>query len=214
MMTQIFLLGSSNVYGVGGENGGWADLVKLSLHKKMYGENGVGEKYEIFNFGKSGETIEFVIQTFPQQIQTYSRGGTVITVVSVGGNNAKASGTPDNYVSTIEQYTQSMTTLLDLLKKLSTHVLVVETGFYDESKTRPIYNPLIGGKSFFSNQRRKLFESKLKEICKEKAVTFIEHGISIDEWTNKYLFRDGLHPNATGHKLISEKVLKEIEKLL
>lgn len=214
MMPQLFLLGSSNVYGVGGENGGWADMVKLALHKKMYGKNGVGEKYEVFNFGKSGETIEFVIRTFPPLLKEYGRGGKVITVVSVGGNNAKATGTPDNYVSTIEEYSKSMTTLLDLLKKLSSHVIVVETGFYDEAKTSPKYNPDIGGNSYFSNQRKQAFELKLKEICKEKNITFVELGVSIDEWKEKYLSNDGLHPGPAGYKLISEKVLNEIEKFL
>lgn len=37
MMTQIFIIGSSSVYGVGAESSGWADLVKQALHRKMYG---------------------------------------------------------------------------------------------------------------------------------------------------------------------------------
>ena len=37
-MIQIFFIGSSSIYGVGGESGGYADIVKQSLHKKMYGK--------------------------------------------------------------------------------------------------------------------------------------------------------------------------------
>lgn len=55
-MIQIFILGSSTVYGVGAEHAGWADLIKQALHKKMYSENGSGEKYEIYNLGKSSGT--------------------------------------------------------------------------------------------------------------------------------------------------------------
>lgn len=49
-MTQIFILGSSNAYGVGGKDGGWADILKQYLHNKMYGKYGIGEKHELFNF--------------------------------------------------------------------------------------------------------------------------------------------------------------------
>src|SRR5512133_4042867 len=103
-MIQIFILGSSMVYGVGGPNGGWADLIKQHLHKKMYGENGVGEKYEIYNFGKSGATIDFVKDTFKSQLDAYDRKQKTIILVSVGGNNTKAEETPDNFVSTPEEY--------------------------------------------------------------------------------------------------------------
>ncbi len=209
-MIQVFILGSSYVYGVGAEKSGWADLLKQSIHQKMYGEDGVGEKYEVYNFGKSGAEIKFVQKTFPQQFEQYSRGGKIITILSVGGNNTKAENKPDNFISTPEEYSEQMEKLLDLLKNRSSQVIVVGSSFYDESKTNPKSNPLTGGKSYFSNQRKEIFESKLKKICAQKQITFIDIDVSQSEWQEKYLSNDGLHPNQTGHELIAKKILAKI----
>ena len=213
-MIQIFIVGSSTVYGAGGKNGGWADLLKQAAHNKMYGKGGVGEKYEIYNFGKSGATIDFVQSTFPQQLEQYGRGGKVITIVNVGGNNAKAEDRPDNFVSTVDEYSNEMGKLLDMLKAKSKHVIAVGSGFYDESKTNPKPNPLTGGKSYFTNKRRNVFQNRFKKLCEQRSITFVEVGVSEDEWRQKYLYEDGLHPNQKGHELICKNVLAEVEKVI
>jgi len=213
-MIQIFFIGSSSIYGVGGENGGYADLVKQSFHSKMYGKNGVGEKFEIYNFGKSGATIDFVLKTFPQLLKQYGRGGKVIAVVNVGGNNAKAEDQPDNFVSTLEEYSQEMEKLLDLLKDKCASVIAVGSGYYDESKTNPKQNPLTGGVSYFSNKRSKKFQKRFNELCKERRISFIDAGVSKQEWMEKYIYEDGLHANSKGHKMLASKILSEIEGLL
>jgi lysophospholipase L1-like esterase len=213
-MIQIFFIGSSSIYGVGGENGGYADIIKQALHKKMFEVGGVGEKYEVYNFGKSGATTNFVIETFPELLKQYGHGGKIITIVNVGGNNAKAENEPDNFVSTIDEYTEQMTQLLDLLNKCSSRVIAVGSGYYDESKVSPKANPLTGGKSYFSNERSGKFQQRFKELCDEKEITFIDVGIGEKEWLDKYIYNDGLHANNAGHELISSKILKELEKEL
>jgi len=214
MITQIFILGSSSVYGVGAENGGWADLIKQSLHQKMYGENGVGEKYEVYNLGKSGAKIEFATKLFPTLIQEYGRAGKIITIVSIGSNNAKAENTPTNYVSSLEEYETQMAEMLDLLKEKSDVVIVVGGGYVDESKTNPKHNPLTGGKSYFTNARRKMFEKKCEDLCDQKNISYVGVELSEKQWQAEYLFRDGLHPNQKGHQYIAERVLGEVGRWL
>src|SRR5438309_1346665 len=114
-MKQYFLLGASSAYGVGGANGGWGELFKQYVHAKMYDANGEGERYEVFNFAKSGATAQFVIDTFPRQVEDYGRNDEIIVVVGVGGNDAKAVGSPNNFVSTVDEYVAHMTTLIDVL---------------------------------------------------------------------------------------------------
>ncbi len=208
------MLGSSSVYVVGAEVGGWADLVKQGLHKKMYSVGGVGEKYEVYNFGKSGATIDFVARTFPEQLKEYGRGGKIITVVSVGGNNARAKGEPDSFVSTLEQYTKEMSELLDLLRKLSSNVISVGGGFYDETKTSPKLSPFDGEKSYFKNERKKQFEARSRQLCDERGITFVGVDVTEEEWKEKYLSGDGLHPNQEGYNLIAGNVLAALEKMI
>lgn len=207
MMTQIFVLGSSSIYGVGGSNAGWGDLIKQYLHAKMYGENGVGEKYEIYNFGKSGATIDFVKDTFPQQLKDYGRGHKTIVVVAVGGNNTKAQEQPDNFVSTPEEYESEMRELLTMLKQNSNALILVgSNGYVDETKTNPKLNPLTGGRSYFTNSRRQQFNEILKKLCDVIDVQLVDLGINKEEWLEKYVYQDGLHPNQAGHQLIFESV--------
>jgi len=124
-MKQVFIFGSSSAYGVGGESGGWADLLKQSLHSDMFSSGGVGEEYEVYNFAKSGAPISFVKEAFKKQFEDYRRPGKTIVVVSVGGNNSKAENEPNNYVSTIKEYEKEMSELLVELKESSDAVIFV-----------------------------------------------------------------------------------------
>jgi len=206
MITQVFILGSSSAYGVGALGAGWGDLVKQYIHSKMYGENGVGEKYEVYNFGKSGCTIDFVKATFPGQLKEYGRKHKTIVVVAVGGNNAKAEDSPDNFVSTPEAYKQEMEELLVMLKSSSDAVVALGNGFIDESKTSPKPNPLKSGNDYMTNVRRQQFSGITKRICKTLGIDFAEVVVGEQEWLEKYLYTDGLHPNQQGHQLIFESI--------
>jgi len=213
-MDQIFCIGASSVYGVGGETGGWADMIKQHFHQKMYSAKGVGDKFEVFNFGKSGAQINFVLNTLPQQIKDYGRDGKIITIISAGGNNIKAKNTADNFVSTLEEYSNQMSELLDMAQKLSTHVIIMGSGYYDEKKTTPKTSPFDGSKSFFFNERKKLFENKLRELCDEWHITFLDLDIDEKTWTEKYLHKDGLHANKAGHEYITKKIISALDKYI
>lgn len=206
-MTQIFMIGSSSVYGVGAENGGWADLVKQMLHQKMYEKNGIGEKHEIYNFGKSGAKIEFVKKLFPTLIEEYGRDGKIITIVAIGGNNSKAENDSTNFASTPEEYIAQMSELLDLFKEKSDVVIAVGSGYVDESKTNPKHDPLTGGKSYFTNERRKMFEQLWIELCNERGIFFVGVDLDEKEWQEEYLYEDGLHANQKGHQYIADKIM-------
>jgi lysophospholipase L1-like esterase len=213
-MTQLFIFGASNAYGVGGQNGGWADLLKQFLHQEMYTTNGTGEKYELYNFAKPGATIEFVLNTFADQIKDYGRSGKTIAIVCVGGNNAKAEDNPDNFISTPEQYGQLMGRLLKELGENVDEVITLDNPPVDENKTNPKSNPLTGGKSYFRNARIEQFNQILSRLCGIYDTHYVHIGTNPDEWQQKYQFHDGLHPNHLGHRLIFEKILAQVEPLL
>lgn len=213
-MNQIFTLGASTVYGVGGRHGGWADMLKQSIHEKLYGDKNLGETFEVFNFGKAAATINFVQTTFPQQFSDYGRGGITVALVSVGGNNAKAEDNPVNYVSTLEEYSQEMSDLLDMLKEKVTYVIAVGSGYYREEKLNPKKDPFTGRDSYFSNKRKKEFEAECKRLCVEKKLEYIGvENINQEKWLQKYTFVDGLHPNHYGHEEIKNKIWVSLERI-
>ncbi len=213
-MTQIFIIGSSSVYGVGAEFAGWADLIKQKLHQKMYGVGGVGEKYEVFNFGFSGATIDFFKEAFPFLLKKYGRNGKIVTIFATGGNNAKAKGSSDNYVSTLDKFSKDIVDFLNLINKLSDEVIVVGNGSYDESKVFPRISPFDGSKSYFSNERNQKFQTKAKEITQSMNLEFVDLEVPTETWIKKYLYEDGLHPNQAGYNLIADKVWQKLENLL
>lgn len=207
MITQLFILGSSSSYGVGASNAGWGDLVKQYMQAKMYGEGGVGEKYEVYNFGKSGAKVNFVQETFPRQLEEYGRGGRTIAFVAIGGNNTKAEGEPDNFVSTPEEYVAEMREVLGMLKGCVDELVVVgSNGYVDEAKTNPKLNPLTGDRSYFTNARRQQFKALLKQLCDELGIPVIDVEVEEKVWRETYLYRDGLHPNQAGHQLIFDSI--------
>ena len=164
-MKQFFILGASSVYGVGAESDGWGDLIKQYLHSKMYAVDGVGEKYEVFNFSKAGSTVEFVSDSLDWIYANYSRKGDNVTIVSVGGNDAKAENSPNNYVCEPEEFRKKVTMLLKDLKNRSQSVIFVSNGFVDENKVSPKKSPFGDASvSYFSNERRELFNGITRDV--------------------------------------------------
>lgn len=213
-MAKVFIFGASIAYGVGGEEGGWGDLLKRKIHLKMYGNSGIGEKHQVYNFGKPGATVEFALDTFSYQLDKYADDQKAIAIVSVGINNTRAKEKPDNFVSNIEDYRNAMTKLLKSLKQKVNYLICVGYSPVDESKTTPKPNPLTGGFTYFFNNRIQEFNDEFKRICKEEGVKFIDIDINPQVWIEKFLWDDGLHPNKLGHQLIFENVWLEVKSLL
>jgi len=214
-MIQFFIFGSSFVYGVGGENGGFADILKQQLHGRLYGPDGLGEQCELFAFGKPGESLEFIRGMVEKELGLFGRDGSrTVVIVWAGDNNSKAIEEPDNIVSTPEEYRESMTTLLGTMKGNSDRVISVGGGYVDESKTNPKRNPFTGGRSYFTNANRGRYGQIRKEVCEELAIEYVELDVPEAEWIGSCLSADGLHPNDKGHRLIANRIWNVIEKEL
>jgi len=212
-MKQIFIVGASSPYGVGAESTGWGDLVKQYMHSQMYRQDGVGEKCEVYNFTKPGATIDFVVNTLPSQLKDFGRDAEITIIASVGGNNSKAENTPDNFVSTEDEYRAEMESLLEQLTESSDNLIIVSNTYVDESKTNPKTNPFTGGSSFFTNERRGAFNQITRELCDAKQVPFVAVSQTVEEWIEKYQYEDVLHPNQAGHQQILEAIKPHLPSL-
>ena len=212
-MKQVFILGSSSVAGVWSSFGGRSTLLKQKLHSIMFGEKWVGEKFECFNFGLAGATIQQTKDIYLQSYNSYARNGEKIVIINVWGNNYKAENTPDNFVSSPKQFEIEMKDLLTIIKKDGHTVVFVGSGYIDESKTDPKPNPLTGGCSYFRNDRKEIFDSITKNICQELDIQYLNIGIKKDIRIAKYIYQDGLHANDLWHTYIFNKLREEISNI-
>lgn len=213
-MKQFFILGASSAYGVGAEKG-WADLVKAYIHTKMYNPGGATEKYEVFNFSKSGSTIDFITSNLNWIHQNYYRSGSeLVILISVGGNDAKAENAPNNFVCTSEDFKLKLERLAKDLKQYSNDIVFVSNGFVDESKTNPKISSFGNGTSYFTNERRSLFNQITKSICEDNDFAFITSDVSQDDWIQNCLYEDGLHPNQLGYQKVFEALKPRIDQYI
>lgn len=202
---QFFIFGASIAYGVGSTYGGWANLIKQSVNSKLYKDNGLGEKVEVYNFAKPGATIQFVKDSFEVFVNLYKRDVPAVAFVLVGLNDVKAVGNINGYQTDENAFETSYKTLLNSIKDRFETVYVIGFHNVDESKTLPKINPLDNSLSFFSNTRIQKFNEVLKNVCDSyENVNFI----SVSDIGTDCLYEDGLHPNDNGHELIFQKVEK------
>lgn len=213
MMKQVFIFGSSLVYWVWSTFGGWAWLMKSKFHDMMFASWGVWEEFEVFNFGKSWATMDFVKDHYKYMLNHYKRDGHTIALINVWWNNMKAENTPDNYVSSPEEFEKELQELLKEIKKDFDEVLFVGSWCIDESKTNPKPNPLTWGCSYFTNERKDLFDKIIQDICEELHIEYIGIDMSKEDWIKDCLYKDGLHANDNGYTYVFHKIWSKIKAI-
>lgn len=199
-MKKTIVIGASMHYGVGSEVGSWVDIYRKSILKNSFGKDGVGEYSQIYNLSIPGATSSnatYFMKPFVKELNKIAPKLETQIIISIGANNTKAVDSPDNYISTPEEYVSDMATLIKDANQLAKKVTVMGFTPFDESLTNPKTNPLTGGKSYFTNSRMRLFENQLEEYCKENDVNFIPLLDTATEWGwLAHLYRDGLHAKA------------------
>ncbi len=217
-MKNILIFGASGLHGVGGSQGGWADRLKLALHKDMYGPNGRGEIAEVYELGIPGETLSEMLARFEAEVRARVRTADpdqTYIIFSCGANDAKAVDEIDNHLTSPEDFAANVHAFIHLAKDYSSNILGVGIVPVDESKTLPKESPFSGRMSYFSNQRLKQFEDALGNTCQAEGVQFVPLFESAGpDWVQTCSWQDGLHPNDKGQEWIFTQVDPHIRSML
>ncbi len=206
-MNQIFISGASMTYGVGGPDGGWADMVKRKVHALQYGPSRAAEGCEVYNFARPGFTAADVRACLAEDIghRKYADSKYVI-VLSVGMNDSRAVDAADNFVSDEGKYTDELRGLFRLAKSITPQVVFVGLTPVDENRTNPKLSRSSGKMTYFTNARIGAFDAVCAEVCREEGVEHI--GLFSDAQAVNWkamLSEDGLHVNGAGHAWIFER---------
>ncbi len=213
-MAQILIFGASSTYGVGAQRGGWADRVKLKIHQQQFTTDGHGERHEVFNLGVSGAQSIDVLARLKIEIEGRTfRQKDLVLVLALGGNDAKAVGEPDKFVSSPEDFKLNYARLVDVFTKYTDKIICVGHPPVNDAKTNPLNSKSI---SYFSSERLGIFEQVIAGVCQEKSVTFLpifDNALAAN-WADTYTYTDGLHPNDAGHQWIFEQVWPALNELI
>jgi lysophospholipase L1-like esterase len=215
-MKQILIFGASITHGTGGENGGWADKVKLSLHKDMYGTSNAGESYQVYELGVPGQALSDILDRFMAELhpRMHEKPENICIVLAAGANDSKAVDAADNHLKTPDDFAANVHSFIHLAKDYTTNILCVGIAPVDESKTTPKQNPLNGHESYFSNERIKIFEQALQRTCETEGVYFVSVFDQVPaDWQQNYLWQDGLHPNEAGHEWLRSQIEPKLREL-
>lgn len=216
-MKNILIFGASIVHGVGGENGGWADKIKFSFHREMYGASGTtGDHCDIYELGVPGGTLPDLLARLDAELQARigtARPEEVCILFSAGTNDSKLHRDSSHHLYAPDDFAASIHAFIHLAKEYSTNILGVGVTPVDEGKLNA------GGAGeqpyIFTNDRIQTFEEAFQRTCDEEGVQFVPlFGNVPDDWQQAYLYKDGLHPNDRGHEWIRSSVEPELRKLV
>lgn len=211
-------IGSSSLYGVGGTEGSWVDLLKKEIHEIQYGSERIGEVHEIYNLGIPGATIQDFMDRIEPDLKAMRKPGRrMVVIVQLGGNNTKAIDTPDNFHTSPEEFEQLVVQMIQKILPLCDELLWLGMNLMDESKVMPIIKDNeLNTRVYFPNQRKKDFDVIARKICEKNETMYISL-ISEQEkldWVKKYQYVDGIHPNDEGYQWMLEQVRPHILKYL
>jgi lysophospholipase L1-like esterase len=210
-MKHILIFGASNVHGVGGQHGGWADGIKTSLYAEMFGPEGE-RVYEVYELGIPGTALQDIQTRFETELQARVREGSpddAYVVFSAGTNDSVAVGDSANHVRTPEDFAASVHSFIHLARDYASHILGVGVTPVDETKTSPRKD------AYYYNERLKVFEEAFQNICDAEGVPFVPlFSQAPADWVQHYSYRDGLHPNDAGYEWIQSQVEPKLREML
>jgi lysophospholipase L1-like esterase len=201
---RVISFGDSILWGAWDTEGGWFDRLRRqfgSLECKLY------------NLGISSETTSDLIVRFKAEaaarLKKADPGDRAIVIFAIGVNDALQIFGHDEPVVPLKVFKNNLRLLVKLAHAVADEVMFVGLTPVDEKRTVPI--PWHTSKSY-RNSNIKIYDSAIRELCKEKHLIFID---IFGEWVNTNyaaLLKDGLHPNSTGHRKIAVAVGKSLLK--
>jgi len=169
------------------------------LAKWVYNKDS-SSRHHFLNIGGDGSAD--VLSRIENETRARLRVGIRAFVIGVGLVDAGFHD-PKNPEVTLTGYSDNMNSILDYALTQSRKILVSGLTKVDPTKRRE-------GKRNFDNARTAEFDSKLREICREKGALHIP---LYDVLTPSDLI-DGIHPNDLGHEKIFKRILQEDLSLL
>lgn len=191
----INIFGDSIVWGAcDSEMGGWANRLKNYLNSKAE------DYFEVYNLGVGGNNSEELLKRFSNE--NAARDPNTI-MIAIGINDSQYINSKDNPYVSLQKFEQNLLELIEQAKKFTKEIIFVGLTKIDETRLMPV--PWDETR-YFDEENAALYNAKIKEICGNNKLLFIE---MLDSLNDDDL-EEGLHPNSKGH----EKMFLRIKDFL
>jgi len=195
---KVVLIGDSLVYGFGdAEGGGWAER----LRRRWMDPDNPGPI--LYNLGVRGDTVEQVLDRLENEFRLRGELRRQVPdqlVISVGLNDTARIGRTSGRLMTDEaSFRQYIVELLDRARQLCPVYFV---GMVPVNEAAMPYADML----YFSRLDQVRYKEITRQACAERDIPYLDiyhqWASQGESWCNARLCRDGIHPNALGHRTL------------
>ena len=208
MNNNYIVIGDSITYGIGDfESGGWSAMFKNFVVNK---DNSKVCNNYVHVAGFPGATSTDILNKIEDIFNSFKHEEfNNIIILSIGVNDTQEFN--GNNKNSIVQYKSNIEKITKYVIEQNAELIVLGLTRI-ESDEKFLWKPnKYYDNDIISEYDRDLqaileFDSKLKELCKEKKIKYIP----MQDVLQKDDFIDGLHPNTNGHKKICEYLINKL----
>ena len=202
VMKHIYCFGDSITYGEWDEQGGWVQRLRSAADQAYIA--GRDDKTLVYNLGIPGDTAEdMLLRIDAEMAARFDPAVTNQLIFAVGMNDAHYMTAEKKYFCEPQAFEGNVGKLLGIARKYTKKIAFVGLNPIDQRKVDPL--PWNAAKAYHSD-RVKLFNAIIEKVAGEENLFFADIWKSWVQIDYRALLFDGLHPNASGHRRIAERV--------
>lgn len=197
---NILFFGDSITWGAWDEESGWVNRIKKIVDKKIISSN-FEYYHDIYNLGISGDNTNDLLERFDSEtLSRIDKDNETIFVFAIGVNDSQFVNGEGNRIPA-ELFESNLRKLITKARNHGNKIIFVGLFPTDDSKTDPtIWDTNKSYKLEYVSQYNNIIE----RVTNDENLEFIDIYNEFINKNYKELLVDGLHPNAEGHKQISE----------
>ena len=202
---RIYAFGDSLTYGAWDSQGGWCDRIKRKLHEKMISDE--GGKFQMFNLGIGGEHSRGLLGRIKNEMDArYRPDWPAIIIIGTGANDTRYVEGGDPNVS-LDEYKRNLLEILNIARTYTDKVLFVGVAVV-ENEIQDFKGTLL------SNELLREHYKVMANVADDEGVPIVNVNSGLEVAEKSVYFRDGVHLNEEGHKIVSDLVWTKLESIL
>ncbi len=216
-MAVIYCFGDSITYGAWDiKEGGWANRLRNHLDELQAKDPDL--YYLTYNLGIPGENSDAFLNRFEGELAARAKGGRgpagpgeAVFILAFGANDHTFIPSKNEFVVSPEKFAINIQNAIDIAKKTSVKILLVNVTPVDEEICRKNY----GDRKLRINTNVEIYNKYLADLANKNNCDLVDvYSVFTSNKNTNLLSKDGLHPNDAGHEVIFSAVKETLSKIL